>query len=129
MSASTAIVYERFRMLGATDSGTSAQPGIVDMAISWSGDLPAFGAEDLYDTSALRREGVVLASLGPPQCDELLQLLRVLCRDVVTLAGVEPCVEQLPLQSRVVGSRVGAAGESAAAFQPSCQMARVPPIE
>ena len=27
MSASTATVKERFRMFGATDSGTSAQPG------------------------------------------------------------------------------------------------------
>ena len=71
-----------------------------------------------------------MAGLGPPERDQLLQLLGLLVGQVVALARVVLGVEELPALRREVRPSVcGAAGDTAAAFQPWCQMARVPSIE
>src|SRR5262249_11772084 len=80
---------DRLRDLGSA--------GVVDVLAAGLRALGPLGAEDLDRPARLEREGVVRPSLGPPERDQLLQLLWMLLGEVRALARIDVSVEELPL--------------------------------
>ena len=114
-------------MFGAARSGHRACPGSRRVGPCPPKVDGRSGEEDLQRRAVVQREDVVLARLGEPDVDQLLQLLGVLgrrsCASARSSSVWNSCHRswsKLPMPD--VGPW------SATAFQPSCQMPRVPSI-